>query len=105
MQKYDVLTDIEHVLKRPDTYGGSTTEEAWNVVVNGEYKQLVINPMLLKIFDEAIVNAADHKCLYGKGVDGAVNEAEQEGRKESYDHCAATPEPRARSSESKNEVL
>jgi len=60
MQKYDVLTDIEHVLKRPDTYGGSTTEETWYVMVSGEYKPLVINPMLLKIFDEAIVNAADN---------------------------------------------
>ena len=58
--KYNVLTDIEHVLKRPDTYGGSVTEEKWKINANGEVYTATIVPMLFKIFDEAIVNAADH---------------------------------------------
>ena len=58
--KYDVLTDIEHVLQRPDTYGGSVTEETWKINFNGKTEEQTIVPMLFKIFDEAIVNAADN---------------------------------------------
>ena len=58
--KYNVLTDIEHVLKRPDTYGGSVTEETWKVNINGVVHNSTIVPMLFKIYDEALVNAADN---------------------------------------------
>lgn len=58
--KYNVLTDIEHVLKRPDTYGGSVTEETWKINANGEVYDATIVPMLFKVFDEALVNAADN---------------------------------------------
>lgn len=58
--KYNVLTDIEHVLKRPDTYGGSVTEETWKINLNGTIHTATIVPMLFKIFDEALVNAADN---------------------------------------------
>lgn len=58
--KYNVLTDIEHVLKRPDTYGGSVTEETWKVNINGAVHNSTIVPMLFKIYDEALVNAADN---------------------------------------------
>ena len=58
--KYTVLSDIEHVLKRPDTYGGSVTEETWKINVNGEVADLNIIPMLFKVFDEIVVNAADN---------------------------------------------
>ena len=58
--KYNVLTDIEHVLKRPDTYGGSVTEEQWKINANGEIHTATIVPMLFKVFDEALVNAADN---------------------------------------------
>lgn len=58
--KYNVLTDIEHVLKRPDTYGGSVTEETWKINANGEVFDATIVPMLFKVFDEALVNAADN---------------------------------------------
>lgn len=58
--KYNVLTDIEHVLKRPDTYGGSVTEEKWKINANGEVYTATIVPMLFKIYDEALVNAADN---------------------------------------------
>ena len=46
--KYNVLTDIEHVLKRPDTYGGSVTEETWKVNINGVVHNSTIVPMLLR---------------------------------------------------------
>ena len=58
--KYTVLTDIEHVLKRPDTYGGSVTEETWKININGEVADVTVVPMLFKVFDEALVNAADN---------------------------------------------
>ena len=58
--KFTVLTDIEHVLKRPDTYGGSVTEETWKININGEVTDLTVVPMLFKVFDEALVNAADN---------------------------------------------
>lgn len=58
--KYTVLTDIEHVLKRPDTYGGSVTEETWKINLNGSVHDSTIVPMLFKIYDEALVNAADN---------------------------------------------
>ncbi len=58
--KYNVLTDIEHVLKRPDTYGGSVTEETWKINANGNVYDATIVPMLFKIYDEALVNAADN---------------------------------------------
>lgn len=58
--KFTVLTDIEHVLKRPDTYGGSVTEETWKININGEVTDVTVVPMLFKVFDEALVNAADN---------------------------------------------
>ena len=62
-KKYGKLSQREHILLRPDTYVGSnelTMEELW--VYNGEKiekKLIKYNPALLKIFDEALVNASD----------------------------------------------
>ena len=61
------VTQHEHVLKRPDTYIGSTeprTDRMW--VYDAETKGLkerdvTFVPGLYKIFDEILVNAADHK--------------------------------------------
>jgi DNA topoisomerase-2 len=61
------MSQLEHILKRPDTYIGSVdkqTQQMWvldqneNTVV---MKQCTFVPGLYKIFDEIIVNAADNK--------------------------------------------
>jgi DNA topoisomerase-2 len=65
--QYQKLTQLEHIIKRPDTYIGSvekTTEKMW--VYNSETEQMEFRPVsfvpgLYKIFDEILVNAADQK--------------------------------------------
>ncbi|KAH7312860.1 putative DNA topoisomerase 2 [Rhexocercosporidium sp. MPI-PUGE-AT-0058] len=65
--QYQKLTQLEHIIKRPDTYIGSvesTTEVMW--VFNSENSQMELRkvtfvPGLYKIFDEILVNAADNK--------------------------------------------
>ncbi|KAK4540471.1 DNA topoisomerase 2 [Oleoguttula mirabilis] len=66
-EQYQKLTQLEHILKRPDTYIGSverTTEQMW--VYNSESevmenRKVSFVPGLYKIFDEILVNAADNK--------------------------------------------
>ncbi|RWA14700.1 hypothetical protein EKO27_g468 [Xylaria grammica] len=67
-ETYQKLTQLEHIIKRPDTYIGSIerTEQAmW--VFNKETVQMELRPKvgfvpgLYKIFDEILVNAADNK--------------------------------------------
>ncbi|KAI6716591.1 hypothetical protein JHW43_000850 [Diplocarpon mali] len=65
--QYQRLTQLEHIIKRPDTYIGSveqTTETMW--VFNSEsqsmeQRKVTFVPGLYKIFDEILVNAADNK--------------------------------------------
>lgn len=65
--QYQKLTQLEHILKRPDTYIGSverTEEQMW--VYNSETdamenRKVSYVPGLYKIFDEILVNAADNK--------------------------------------------
>ncbi len=65
--QYQKLTQLEHIIKRPDTYIGSveqTTETMW--VFNSETQSMELRkvtfvPGLYKIFDEILVNAADNK--------------------------------------------
>ncbi|KAK9236641.1 DNA topoisomerase [Lipomyces kononenkoae] len=66
-ETYQKLTQLEHILKRPDTYIGSieynlrlmwTFNKDSNVM---EYKSVRYVPGLYKIFDEILVNAADNK--------------------------------------------
>lgn len=65
--QYQKLTQLEHILKRPDTYIGSverTTDQMW--VFNSEsesmeFRKVSFVPGLYKIFDEILVNAADNK--------------------------------------------
>jgi DNA gyrase/topoisomerase IV subunit B len=64
-KKYVKLTQREHILARPDSYVGSnelTSEELWVYEEDKnkiEKKSIKFNPALLKIYDEAIVNASD----------------------------------------------
>ena len=64
---YKKVTQLEHILIRPDTYVGSVemeTQPMWifddesNSIVN---KSITFVPGLYKIFDEILVNAADNK--------------------------------------------
>lgn len=67
LDQYQKLSQLEHILKRPDTYIGSverSTQEMW--VYNAEtdamaFSEVTIVPGLYKIFDEILVNAADNK--------------------------------------------
>lgn len=65
--QYQKLSQLEHILKRPDTYIGSVEknevemwlfDEATELMV---FEKVTIVPGLYKIFDEILVNAADNK--------------------------------------------
>ncbi len=53
---YKRLSDVEHVLKRPDTFVGSMEEVHWETV----HGEMDVVPALYKIFDEVLVNATDN---------------------------------------------
>ncbi|KAG0688568.1 DNA topoisomerase 2 [Pichia californica] len=65
--QYQKLSQLEHILKRPDTYIGSVEHHAaeqwiYNDETKSMEKKIVsIVPGLFKIFDEILVNAADNK--------------------------------------------
>ena len=70
-QKYQLLDEIEHVLKRPGMYIGSTkphTSNEWILGDGGffEKEELTYNPGFLKLFDEIISNSVDEHKLSGK---------------------------------------
>ncbi|EGE78098.1 DNA topoisomerase II [Blastomyces dermatitidis ATCC 18188] len=66
-ERYQKLTQLEHIIKRPDTYIGSierSTNQMW--VYNSEsesmeFREVSYVPGLYKIFDEILVNAADNR--------------------------------------------
>lgn len=64
---YDKLSLHEQILIRPDTYVGSYNchkENRWIWDANvGRmvWREVIVNPALLKIFDEVLVNAMDHR--------------------------------------------
>ena len=66
-EQYQKLTQLEHILKRPDTYVGSverTEKQLWvyNTAKDSmEFREVSYVPALYKIFDEVLVNAADNK--------------------------------------------
>ena len=66
MATYKKLTNVEHVLHRPDMYIGSViTETDTKWVCEGDKvfeKKVETNPGFIKLFDEIISNSADeHK--------------------------------------------
>ncbi|PLB34944.1 DNA topoisomerase 2 [Aspergillus candidus] len=66
-EKYQKLTQLEHIIKRPDTYIGSTErteQQMWVYSTESEgmeYRTVSFVPGLYKIFDEIVVNAADNR--------------------------------------------
>lgn len=64
---YQKMSQLEHILLRPDTYIGSVeqvTEVMWVYSTEKdliEQRQITYVPGLYKIFDEILVNAADNK--------------------------------------------
>ena len=66
-EQYEMLSHLEHIKRRPDTYIGSVekdTQRMW--VFNKEanmmdLREITFVPGLYKIFDEILVNAADNK--------------------------------------------
>ena len=66
-ETYQKLTQLEHIIKRPDTYIGSvekTDQQMWvynKTTLLMEYRQVTFVPGFYKIFDEILVNAADNK--------------------------------------------
>ena len=65
-QQYQRKTDVEHILDAPDTYVGSIENvDASMHVYDDETNRIVLKhiefiPAVMKLFDEAIVNARDH---------------------------------------------
>jgi len=66
-ERYQMLSQLEHILKRPDTYIGSveyTEAKMWvynTTAESMELRDIRYVPGLYKIFDEILVNAADNK--------------------------------------------
>ncbi|KAF8213785.1 DNA topoisomerase [Mycena galopus ATCC 62051] len=66
-QKYTKLTQIEHILKRPDSYIGSVESLTQNMWTHDKDTNRMVQrdvtyvPGFFKIVDEILVNAADHK--------------------------------------------
>ncbi|KHN98182.1 DNA topoisomerase 2 [Metarhizium album ARSEF 1941] len=73
-ETYQKLTQLEHIIKRPDTYIGSvekTDQQIWvynKTTSQMEYKNISFVPGFYKIFDEIMVNAADNKQREGSGM-------------------------------------
>ncbi|KAL9099075.1 MAG: hypothetical protein Q9187_009552, partial [Circinaria calcarea] len=65
--QYQKLTQLEHIIKRPDTYIGSVERSEHPMWVYNtemdcmEMRKVNFVPGLYKIFDEILVNAADNK--------------------------------------------
>jgi DNA topoisomerase-2 len=69
-KKYQLLDEIEHVLKRPGMYIGSTKPHTANEWILGDdlysKEELTYNPGFLKLFDEIISNSVDEHKRSGK---------------------------------------
>lgn len=61
-EKFEVLNDREHVLKRPHIMVGSLSNEEFSMYINGKYTKLNVVPGLLVIAREIIDNSIDEYC-------------------------------------------
>jgi DNA topoisomerase-2 len=79
LSKYQKMTDLEHVLKKPDTYIGSIqpcetvdyiASAGGTAITNTTMvrKQFTYIPGLYKLFDEGIVNMRDHVVRQAQAV-------------------------------------
>lgn len=71
---FDKLTPVEHVLRRPDMYVGSTEPETRRAVPvfnpftgSMERRDVAVSDALLKVFQEVLANAADNKLRDPRG--------------------------------------
>lgn len=68
-EKYQKLSDIDHILLRPSMYVGSIKSHTMNKwIINDEKAELLnitYNPAFLKIFDEIIMNSVDESKRKG----------------------------------------
>jgi DNA topoisomerase-2 len=81
--QYQMMSDREHVLKKPDTYIGSTeTDEEINWIIDDvtdpEHPKMVHRaykkiPAIYKCFDEGIVNARDHEVRMQTNISKSEN--------------------------------
>lgn len=84
-EKYQKISQLEHILKRPDTYIGSVEMQEQKQWIHDEESdsmvEKVVNivPGLFKIFDEILVNAADNKVRDPsmKKIEVTINREEQ----------------------------
>jgi DNA topoisomerase II len=66
-EQYQKLTQLEHIIRRPDTYIGSVERSERQMWVFNqeqdcmEFREVSYVPGIFKIFDEVLVNAADNK--------------------------------------------
>lgn len=64
--KFKKVTQVEHILMRPDSYIGSVEQQIERLWVYDKeeqklvFKEIKYVPGLFKIFDEILVNAADN---------------------------------------------
>lgn len=90
--QYQMMSDREHVLKKPDTYIGSTeTDEEINWIIDDvtdpenpkmvhrAYKKI---PAIYKCFDEGIVNARDHEVRMQTNIAKSENASLASGASE-----------------------
>ena len=76
LQKYQKMTDIEHILKKPDTYIGTieptdTMEYIMDDAASASAltrRNITYIPGLYKLFDEGMVNMRDHVVRQAQAV-------------------------------------
>lgn len=58
-EEFKILSDIEHILKRPNMYVGGTSKETRSILVDHTFQNIPHVPGLFKIINEIIDNSVD----------------------------------------------